>query len=300
MPDNRLTALALRPDEAAAFRPQMAPDYRGGVTGADYAAAAGNRLLALGRALLPPTPNEYMTGMTGYAIPPGAEVRSGIDGYGAEYRQPGGEWAAADRSGMGLLGSFLAPLGIGPAPRGSFASGVGIGRTVGGTADDAARLGTEMAQWDAHGAAKRIAAQLEEQGFKVSLDPSRTSVGTSVYMSITDPKTGAIIGEPIRFSDHSLGPTRGRYTPQVYNDAEAEEVLSRAARLRQGGEVRQTAQAQALESARAAVAQGNFDEAARLLYPSEYERLAQMRESGAGTSQLRDLRRRARQAVEKP
>lgn len=76
---NALADLRLTRREADAFRPAPASPYRRATWG-----DTGNALLALGRMLLPPTPNEYVWGLSGLAPPPpGAEVRSGVDGYGA-------------------------------------------------------------------------------------------------------------------------------------------------------------------------------------------------------------------------
>lgn len=293
MPDNALARLALQPDEAASFWPSSPAAPLRGVTSTDYARGAGNALVALARALLPPTPNEYMTGMTGYDIPRGAEVRPGIDGYGAEYRQPGGDWQPAERSGMALLGSLLAPMGFGPAPHGAIASGVPVARKM-----------ATMADWDPIGAARKIAADLEARGFKTSLEPSSTSAGRSAYLTFTDPQTGRQIGSPIRFSDHSLGPTRSRYTPQVYNDAEAEEVLARAMRMREAGVPAPDQATVAAAEQRAAnqqAARAATDDAARMddlakqLYPEEWGRW-EGRTGAAASKARQDMRRRARQS----
>lgn len=293
MPDNALTRLALQPDEAAAFWPSSPAAPLRGVTGADYARGAGNTLVALARGLLPPTPNEYMWGMAGYEQPPPGVETAQFDDGRMWQRPSGGEWQPMEQNRLAGLGAFFAPMGIGAAPQGAIASGVPLARKM-----------APMVDWDPIGAARKIAADLEARGFKTSLEPSSTSAGRSAYLTFTDPQTGRQIGEPIRFSDHSLGPTRSRYTPQVYNDAEAEEVLARAMRMREAGVPAPDPATVAAAEQRAAnqqAARAATDDAARMddlakqLYPEEWGRW-EGRTGAAASKARQDMRRRARQS----
>lgn len=108
--------------EAASFREPAPRDYSGGRF------LASDLLTGLGMALLPPTPTQYVAGLSGYDVPAGADVRPGIDGIGAEFRVPGGDWQPAQRSGMSQLAAIAAPVGVGPASAGVLTSGVPIAR----------------------------------------------------------------------------------------------------------------------------------------------------------------------------
>ena len=184
MPDNALARLALQPDEAASFWPSSPAAPLRGVTSTDYARGAGNALVALARALLPPTPNEYMWGMAGYEQPPAGTETGQFDDGRMWQRPPGGEWQPMEQSGLARLSSFLAPLGFGPAPSGAIASGVPLARA----AEGAARRARGFTEIDYYGSPQRILqnpTEKEIEGF----------VGRTKYQAarrIIDPDTGDV------------------------------------------------------------------------------------------------------------
>lgn len=158
-----------------------------------------------------------------------------------------------------------------------------------------ANLGAMSGKWDPIAEARRVAAELERQGFRVTVEPSVAN-GRTAYLTVFDPTTKRFFQEPVRFSDHGLGPTRARYTPQVYSAAEADEVLARAARLREAPPAAQmqpsppNAGREAAQAAEARAAE--LSERARMLFPEEWARWDGR--TGAAASKARqELRRRA-------
>lgn len=63
--------------------------------------------------------------------------------------------------------------------------------------------------------AEDLANQLNELGFKATVNHSGSKAGPSSYVSVFDPVTGRYIKDPFRFSSHSKGPFQSQFVNEI-------------------------------------------------------------------------------------
>ncbi len=202
-----------------------------------------------------------------------------------------GDWWGAGLNALGVL-----PLVPGMA---------GMVRRADKGADVAEGVARAAADWNPHNAAREAKEQLERLGFRVRLETSETKVGRSAYLRVFDDEAGRYTVEDIRFSDHSLGPSRSQYTVSVRGPEDVSAVFDYAQRLRdvpQGTPIAARAAQEADQAAARAAAQAaeearaqQLSEAAQRLFPDEWARWAG-KSGPAAKKEMRLLRRRAEEA----
>lgn len=196
-------------------------------------------------------------------------------------------YTGADMPGLAAAGNEAIDAGIGWATTTPKLNGIFPPLGMGGGELTKAKLPT----WRPNEVADDIAARLQGDGFRVSINRGSGPVGPSAYLNIFDPETRRYLMKEVRVSDHSTGATRFKDYHHVLGPDDIDGILELAQKMRARGPATQVSAPVSKTTNAGEEAAHLLSEKAARAYPDEWAKWAD--KSGAAAKKARqELRRR--------